>query len=614
MAGEGVQTLRAVAAVLGLAAGGYVAIATYFGVTTGLIPWMALVLMGAVLAFVQLGRFRMALATLLWGAMVLALVGGVRRAGFNTPTLMALPVLVTAGGWLLGKRQGFAMIAVAFFGVMLIAWMQWAGFPDTGAPVAPFGYALVTFAVIVCGGVLGATSSSSFERQYRKAMALSDSLSLQLTEVQDAKQRLHALVYVDAITGLRSAHGQRERMRELMARETPFALMTVNLDGFRLINDNFGPTVGNAVIARVGQVLAGSVGHAGEPARSTGAEFTVLVPELVDKAALKTLATQVLEQLREPVLVGDLTVYPQASIGMACSPQDSAQEDDLIRMADVALHATKTQGGSGVCGYEPHMDTDAQEFMWLDQNLRGALQAQQMALHYQPKLRLRDGAVVSVEALLRWTHPERGAIRPDKFIARAEATGTIIPIGRWVLASAAQQAAQWAAAGMPVRIAVNVSAKQLADAELLGHLKAAQALAGGLLDIELTESCVADKEHESQFFMAQCRSMGYGVHLDDFGTGYSSLARLAQLPLTMIKLDRAFVRPIGTDGKSDSLLRAMVSIGRELDLSIVAEGVETPAQAEFLNALGVQYVQGWLYAAAMAPQACREWVCKQGVG
>lgn len=608
IASQGAQTLRVVAMVLGATAGLYLALARYFGSYPGPVPWMAVILMGVVLVFLQYQRFRAAVQVLLWGAVVLALFGGMRRSSFDAPILITLPVFVTTGGWLLGRRQGTAMMAVACLGVLVIAWMQWAGIPVTGAPIAPFGFALILLAVIVCGGVLGTMSSNSFKYQFGKSVALSDTLASQLAQVQEAREHLHQQVFVDATTGLRSAHGQRQRIQELVDQNTPFSLLTVNLDGFRLINDNFGPTVGNSIIAAIGQIIIQVVGTAGEPARSAGAEFTVVVVGLTELPPLKDLATRILERLRAPLPVGELTIYPDASIGVARSPVDSLLLDELFRMADVALHAAKAHGGKGVCSYEAFMDTNAQEHLWLDHHLRMALEGQQMALHYQPKLGLGDGSVKSLEALLRWTHPERGAIRPDQFIARAEVSGWIIPIGRWVIASAAQQAAQWAASGLSLRIAINVSTKQLADTELLEHLQAAQTLATGLLDIELTESCLAENEQETTRFMADCRAMGYGVHLDDFGTGYSSLARLAQLPLTLIKLDRAFVHPIGTDPKSDSLLRAMVSIGRELDLAMVAEGVETPQQADFLNALGVQYAQGWLYAPAMPAAACRNWL------
>lgn len=611
IASQGVQAMRAVAAVLGGAACIYLVLANHFRTDPGIVPWLALALTVLVLVFLYSNRFRAAMVALLWGGMLLALFGGARRSGFDAPILVVLPVMVTAGGWLVDRRQAVSMMVVACLGVLLIAWMQWAQIPVTGAAVAPFGFPLVLLAVIVCGGILGSMSGNSFKHQFRKAVALSNNLSQQLTEVQDARERLHRLVYVDAITGLRSAHGQRQRMQELIDQHTPFSLLTVNLDGFRLVNDNFGPTVGNSVIAAVGEILARVVAHHGETARSTGAEFTVLTVNLIDLDPLRQLASSILERLRAPLKVGELTIYPDASIGVARSPLNTVQIDELFRMADVALHATKAHGGKNVGSYEPHMDADAQVRLWFDHHLRLALEGRQLALHFQPKVGLGDGAVQSVEALLRWTHPERGAIRPDQFIARAEVSGWIIPIGRWVLATAAQQAAEWAAAGLSIRIAVNVSAKQLADTELLDRLQAAQTQAGGLLDIELTESCVAENEHESTVFMSRCRAMGFGVHLDDFGTGFSSLARLAQLPLTLIKLDRAFVRPIGTDARSESLLRAMVSIGRELDLAMVAEGVETETQAQFLGDLGVQYAQGWLYAAAMAPQACRDWVHTQ---
>ena len=231
---------------------------------------------------------------------MVSLLGGIRRSGFDSPALMALPVLVTTGGWLLGRRQAMWMIVVACLGVVFIGWMKWAGIPRIGAEIAPFGYVIVMLVVVVCGGVLGAMSSSSFRQQFHKAVALSDSLSEQLVQVKDARERLHKLVYVDAITGLRSAHGQRQRMRELIDQKTPFSLMTVNLDGFRLINDNFGPTVGNSVISAVGQLLAQMVDGVGEAARSTGAEFTVLTPGLIDREKLRPLAAAVLQRLREP--------------------------------------------------------------------------------------------------------------------------------------------------------------------------------------------------------------------------------------------------------------------------------------------------------------------------
>lgn len=433
-------------------------------------------------------------------------------------------------------------------------------------------------------------------------------MARQLTQIQEGDGRLRELVYVDSTTGLRSAHAQRERMSELLQAQTAFALLTLNMDDFRLVNDNLGPTGGDAIITAAASVIRSAVGQDGELARAAGAEFTLLVVGAVDEARLRALGDRILAGLSSPLRYQEVRIHLGLSIGIARSPVDSCEVDELLRFANVAVHEAKTQGGRCICQYQPSMDELARENLWLDHNLRAALDSHQFELHYQPKLLLANQQATSVEALLRWKHPERGNIRPDQFIARAEATGLIIPIGRWVINTAALQAAQWVEQGRHIRIAVNVSAKQLADQNLVDILRAAQTIAHGLLDIELTESCVAENEKETLSFIAQSRELGFGVHLDDFGTGYSSLARLGYLPLTMIKLDRAFITPIGKSEKADALVRAMVSVGKELRLQIVAEGVETQEQADYLQDLGVGYAQGWLYAPAMPSDKCNDWL------
>lgn len=433
-------------------------------------------------------------------------------------------------------------------------------------------------------------------------------LSHQLRQIQEGDGKLRDLVYVDTSTGLRTVHAQRERMTELIHAQTPFALLTLNMDDFRLVNDNLGPTGGDAIIAGAASVIRDAVAGNGEVARAAGAEFTVLVVGDIASQNLQTIGQRILAGLTRPLSYNDVRIHLGLSIGIARCPIDSNEIDELLRFANVAVHEAKKHGGRSICQYELAMDEAARQNLWLDHNLRAALDAQQFELHYQPKLLLANQRATSVEALLRWTHPERGNIRPDQFIGRAEATGLIIPIGRWVINAAALQAAQWVAEGRPIRIAVNVSAKQLSDSNLVDILKAAQAIAHGQLDIELTESCLAENEKETLAFIARSRELGFGVHLDDFGTGYSSLARLGNLPLTMIKLDRAFITPIGKSEKSDALVRAMVSVGKELRLQIVAEGVETQEQADYLLGLGVGYAQGWLYAPAMSSEKCSNWL------
>ena len=432
-------------------------------------------------------------------------------------------------------------------------------------------------------------------------------MSNQLLQIQNADLKLRELVYYDEVTGLRSAHSQRVRMEDLLERKTSFALITVNLDKFHFVNDNLGPVGGNAIIAEVGKIVRDAIGHWGEPARGAGAEFTILVKNITEKTTLMNLASRILERMASPLHYEASNIFVTLSIGIAQYPADSTNADDLLRMSEVALHEAQRLGGNCVCEYDSWMDLVLQAHVWLDHNIRAGMDLGQFELHYQPKLLLHNGQADGVEALLRWKHPVRGNISPEQFISRAEANGMIIPLGRWVIDTAARHAAAWAAQGRPVRVAVNVSARQLNDPGLLTILQAAQNTACGLLDIELTESCLAHNESESMKFISHCRDMGFGVHLDDFGTGYSSLSRLHNLPLTTIKLDRSFIAPIGTDEKAHALLRAMVSIGKELDLQIVAEGVETQEQADYLKALDVTYAQGWLYAPAMAAEALATW-------
>jgi diguanylate cyclase (GGDEF)-like protein len=430
----------------------------------------------------------------------------------------------------------------------------------------------------------------------------------QLRKIERTDNQLRDMVYLDTVTSLRSAYGQRERMAELLTLQTPFALLAVSLDDFSIINDNLGPAGGDAIIVAAANAIKAAVGDAGELARATGAEFTVLVQNITRKDQLEALAKEILASTTLPLRYSNASIYVDLSIGIACSPGDAQQVDELIRMATVALHEAKERGGRGVCGYEPFLDIASQDKVWMDHNLRLALDGNQFELHFQPKLLLSDQQVTGVEALLRWQHPQRGPIQPDQFIPRAEASGLIVPIGRWVIETASRQAAIWVEQGRPIRIAINLSAKQLADVDLLQFLREAQVCAGGMLDIELTESSLIANERETRSFIVQCRELGFGVHLDDFGTGYSSLSRLGTLPLTLIKLDRSFITPIGRSEKADALVKAVVAIGKELRISIVAEGVETQEQADYLNGLGVRYAQGWLYAPAMASTACESWL------
>ncbi len=552
----------------------------FFGyVTRGRVPWKAF-LLATLGLFAVAGTLRMLFGPHFFIDTALAIVFA-SCAAFCLKQFIRKPT------------EGYLPIAVAFLShpFLLILALEFGFNVEKTRQLLGLSFALTGVMVLLVGFL---RSSAVLQKQMRK--------------IQAADAHLRELVYVDASTGLRSALGQRERIAQLMDEQVTFSLLALNLDNFRIINDNLGPAGGNAVIVQAAQVIGRALDGKGELARNSGAGYTVVLPGLVEPASLRAVAQDILFAMRHPLEYGAAKVYVTMSIGISRSPMDAKEVDELMRVANVALHDVKLRGGNGVSAYEPFMDDDSRDKLWLDQHLRDALEHGQFSLHYQPKLLLHNQCATSVEALIRWQHPERGNIRPDQFIARAEATGLIVPIGRWVIQTAAQQAAAWSAQGLAARIAVNLSLKQLADEGLMDTLQAAQTLAQGLLDIELTESSLSDNEAQMLEFIAQCRALGFGVHLDDFGTGYSSLSRLGNLPLTKIKLDRSFVTPIGQSAKADALVRAMVAIGNELSLQIVAEGVETAEQADFLLNLGVRYAQGWLYAPAMDPVQCEAWL------
>jgi diguanylate cyclase (GGDEF)-like protein len=515
--------------------------------------------------------------------------------------LMAIPVLAVV---LLNLRIALLTLALNGISISCVGYYTHVVNKASGLTSSPFLEWLVVAVNTLAVNALLTLSCWYLISSFEKA--------LKWQKIQ--AQKLKTLVYYDEVTGLPTAMAHRERMESLVDSNRPFTLLALNLDDFLLVNNNLGMKGGNAILAQAANAIKNAMGSHAELSRASGAEFLLIVPDVIEHDALHDVTRRVFASLETPFSYEGGIVYVTMSIGYARFPVDSSSVDELLRMTTVALHEVKAKGIREVRAYDPSLEVKPQEHVWLDHHLRLALGEQQFSLFYQPKVLLETGRATSVEALLRWTHPERGQILPDQFISRSEATGLIIPIGRWVIATAAAQARTWLAQDSTVRIAINVSAKQLSDPELIPRLKAAQAQAQGLLDIELTESCLLDSESLAIAFISQCRDMGYGVHLDDFGTGYSSLARLGNLPLTKIKLDRAFIAPIGQNPKSDALLKAMISIGNELHVPIVAEGVETQEQADYLRSHGVRYAQGWLFARAMSADDCGWWLANNLMG
>jgi EAL domain-containing protein (putative c-di-GMP-specific phosphodiesterase class I)/GGDEF domain-containing protein len=435
-----------------------------------------------------------------------------------------------------------------------------------------------------------------------------------VSALNESKDVIQKMLYVDAETGLPSRQEQIERVEALTASQTPFAIMGIFFRNYSQIYSNFGLRYGSAIVKEFVQALQEILPPGYRLGRTLGMRFSIVATGDIDQSKLDALAHLIIEQMKLPFQLEEAAIVVQVSIGSSSFPSDSASGSEVIRNAYIALTEAEQLEGSTYCRFSEELIKKSQHLNWLDHNLRLAFEKNEFALHYQPKVDLIDGSCNGVEALIRWRHPDAGNVRPDQFIPRCESNGFIVALGHWIILTAAHHAAMWQARGCTLRVAINISVQQLKDPDLLAKLREAQGIAGGLLDFELTESCFMSNEPHFLELISEIRHLKFGIHLDDFGTGYSSLSRLKDLPLTVLKLDRVFVQDFANASRGQKLLRAMIHLARELELKVVAEGVETQEQANFLKAHGVEYAQGWLYAPAMPSEDLLGWYFANGKG
>jgi len=434
-----------------------------------------------------------------------------------------------------------------------------------------------------------------------------------ITEERRAQERLTELANTDSLTGLANRNAIQDKIRAAIASaavDESVGVLFLDLDNFKKVNDHYGHVFGDRLITDVSAAITACLDEGDTLARLGGDEFIVLAASAT-RDSLEATAQRILERMRTPFSLGLVEVYTGCSIGIALCPEHGDSLESLIRSADTAMYVAKDEGKRTYRVFSQEMDRKVAEYMWLDTNLRRGLEEGQFTLFYQPKLSLSTGAVQGVEALIRWNSPERGQIMPTEFIRYAEESGLIGHLGRWVMQTAAMQAARWKADGLNLRVAINVSARQLVDTAVVRHFAEALQKAGletCLLDLELTESCLIEDEAAAIELITQFRQLGAQVHLDDFGTGYSSLSQLGRIPLDVIKLDRSFVRSINENSKAQALVRSMVAVAQELNFKVVAEGIETEAEEAFMRGLGVEYVQGFLYGQPMPAAVFEQWL------
>ena len=432
-----------------------------------------------------------------------------------------------------------------------------------------------------------------------------------ITEERRAQERLRVLANTDTITGLPNRNAIHELISDaITARgDTKVGVVYLDLDNFKKVNDAYGHMFGDQLLQAVALAILSCLDEGQTLARLGGDEFIVLATD-TSQGALEAMASRILTRLRQPFRIGLIEVYTGCSLGIALAPQHGNDRESVIRNADTAMYTAKENGRGKFCVFSPEMNQRVFEYLWLDTNLRKALDNDQLLIHYQPKITWR-GEVRSLEALVRWQSPERGLIPPMEFISYAEESGLIVPLGRWVMLDVVRQVAKWRDKGINLRVAVNVSARQLADQTIFSDLK--QALKDLSfeycpIDVELTESCLIENEELALSVIQQFSRLGAQIHLDDFGTGYSSLSQLARFPIDAIKLDQAFVRDIHKQSISQSLVRAIVAVAQALNLQVIAEGVESAKEDAFLTKNGVNERQGYLFAKPMPAAAFERWL------
>lgn len=425
-----------------------------------------------------------------------------------------------------------------------------------------------------------------------------------ITESKVCQQNLHYLAFNDHLTSLPNRLQFGDRLNREITRAQKenrlMAVMFLDIDRLKVINDSLGHIVGDKLIKAVADRLSESLGETGFLARMGGDEFTVLLTDIssVEQAAAR--ADKLLESFEKPLMVDEKELYVTTSIGISIFPDHGKDVETLVRSADAAMYKAKDAGRNTYSFYTPELYSEIVEKMTLEHDLRLALQRNELALHFQPRVDIRNGSVVAVEALVRWHHPYLGLLSPSQFIPVAEDTGLIIPLSKWVLNASCQQIAQWKKRlPMPLRVSVNISANDLHKSDLIETVSQALRITGtdpSSLELELTETALIESAERAATVLGTLKELGVSIAIDDFGTGYSSLSNLRKLPIDVVKIDISFTRDITTNADDAALCGAIIAMAHSLKLRVVAEGVETLEQLQFLEDLGCDEIQGYFVA------------------
>ena len=446
-----------------------------------------------------------------------------------------------------------------------------------------------------------------------------------ITERKQADEQISFLAYHDNLTGLPNNRLFKDRLQQSIAHaqrnDSMLAVLFLDLDRFKLINDSMGHDVGDKLLQVIADRLIegtrrqDSIGinitfDTNSVARLGGDEFTILLEKVSGQASITTVAKRLIDLSALPIHIDNHEIFTSASIGIALYPNDGKEADTLLKNADTAMYHAKKQGRNNFQFFDPSMNEASVEQLAIETSLRKAIDNNELVLYYQPQVSIISGQIVGMEALLRWKHPLKGFISPTAFIPVAEETGMIIKIGEWVIHEACKQGADWAKRGFkPILISVNLSAKQLREdrlSEIIAQILVETGMNPKYLGLELTESAIILDPERALERLKNIKSMGIKMSMDDFGTVYSSLSYLKKFPLDTLKIDQSFIHDIMLNHEDASLVKAIISMAHSLGMDVVAEGVEQQEQLEFLGLHGCDTIQGYLFSRALPAEKVEE--------
>ncbi|MCK5678501.1 MAG: EAL domain-containing protein [Flavobacteriaceae bacterium] len=434
-----------------------------------------------------------------------------------------------------------------------------------------------------------------------------DTMLLRTEELKKANSKLKMLAHHDILTGLNNKTLFNDRLSQSIEKakrhNRELAILFIDLDRFKQINDSLGHSFGDKVLKIVAERLANIIRKEDSLARLGGDEFTILMEDIHKKENAVLLAEKVLTTLAEPIYIDNHTFYVTGSIGISLYPQDATEMNKLLMYADTAMYKAKDAGKNNVQFYNTEMTDMAVEHVIMQANLRKALSKKEFVVYYQPQMNVKTSKQIGVEALIRWQHPTLGLLLPSKFMPIAEETGLIVSIDKWVMKTAMKQMAQWHKKGLnPGILALNLSLKQLHQKDFISLFKGMLLESGcnpECLEFEVPESQIMNHPEDAILLLNKLRNMGIKLAIDDFGTGYSSLSYLKRLPINKLKIDKTFIQGLPNNEEDVAIAQAIIALAKSLNLSIIAEGVESKEQRDFLLENGCENVQGYVYGKPM---------------